>query len=120
MNGLIAYSVIILTLGCALFALWHSVKGYQVSNPLFWAVAAVEAALLGAGVFAIVLAARGGGEGDPILFWSYFATTLIVPPIAVVWGVGDKSRWGTGVIAIAMITVAVLVLRVHQIWEGHA
>jgi hypothetical protein len=36
----------------------------------------------------------------------------------VLWGIAEKSRWGTGVVVVAMLTVAVLCVRVLQIWKG--
>lgn len=119
MNSPLIAVVIALCLGTAAFALWHSWRGYRFSNPLFYAVIAVELAVIAVGVVAGFAAAGGGGEGDPVLFWSYFATTLIIAPIAVIWAVGDKTRWGTGVLAIAMVTIAILVVRCQQIWNGH-
>jgi len=34
------------------------------------------------------------------------------------WGVSDKSRWGTGVVVIGMITGGVLCLRLLGLWSG--
>ena len=119
MSEFLTILIVVLSLASVAFALWHVIRGYQFSNPLFYAVAAVEVALLAAMVVAIVASVRGQMAGEPVLFWSYFVTTLFIAPLAVVWGVGDKSRWGTGVVAIAMVTIAVLVVRLQQIWQGH-
>ena len=45
-------------------------------------------------------------------------TLVVIPPAAVLWGIAEKSRWGTGVVVVAMLTVAVLCVRVLQIWKG--
>jgi hypothetical protein len=45
-------------------------------------------------------------------------TLVVIPPAAVIWGIAEKSRWGTGVVVVAMLTVAVLCVRVLQIWKG--
>lgn len=111
--------IVALAIGAAVFALWHVIRGYQFSNPLFYTVAGVEGALVVGLIVAITKSIRGLGQAEPVLYWSYFATTLIIAPLAVMWGVGDKSRWGTGVVAIAMVTIAVLVIRLEQIWQGH-
>ncbi len=111
--------IVALATGAAVFAFWHVIRGYQFSNPLFYAVAVVEGALVVGLIVAITNSNRGLGDAEPVLYWSYFATTLIIAPLAVMWGVGDKSRWGTGVVAIAMVTIAVLVIRLEQIWQGH-
>lgn len=116
MTPFVAYAIAAFASTVALFALWHSFKGFRFSNPLFYGVAATEVLLVVAGVGSLFV---GGNQGDPILFWSYYVTTLIIAPAAVVWGIGDKTRWGTGVVAIAMLTVAVLSIRLMQIWQGH-
>lgn len=119
MNDYVAHVLVALAVGASVFAAWHSIRGLRFSNPLFYVVTAAEVGLIIALIVGIVMAVRGGGEGDPVLFWSYFATTLMIAPVAIAWGIGDKSRWGTGVVAIAMLTVAVLVVRLQQIWQGH-
>lgn len=119
MTDILTWAIAGIALVAALFSLWHVVRGYQFSNPLFYTVAGLEIALIVVMVIAIVAQVRGYSEGEPILFWSYFATTLLIAPLAVVWGIGDKSRWGTGVVTIAMITISVLVVRLGQIWQGH-
>ena len=71
---------------------------------------------------ALLAAARSSGlrarDVDGVLFVSYLVTVLVIPPAAVLWGVAEKSRWGTGVVLVAMLTVAVLVIRVLGIWQG--
>lgn len=117
MTPAIAYGIIILSLGVAVFAGWHVARGYRFSNPLFWALAVVELALVAALVGGCVALAGTGRSVDGVLFVSYLVTTLIVPPVAVLWGVTDTTRWSTGVVVIAMVTVAALILRVEQIWR---
>ncbi len=116
MTPFVAYVIAVVATAVALYALWHSFKGFRFSNPLFYGVAATEVLLIVGGVGALF---AGGNQGDPILFWSYYVTTLIIAPAAVIWGIGDKTRWGTGVVSIAMLTVAVLSIRLMQIWQGH-
>ena len=52
------------------------------------------------------------------LLVSYLVTMVLIPPVALVWGVAEKSRWGTGVILIGMWTVAIMAIRVLQVWHG--
>ena len=55
---------------------------------------------------------------DGVLFVSYLFTVVVIPPAAVLWGIAEKSRWGTGVVVVAMLTVAVLCVRLLDIWKG--
>src|SRR5690606_25346713 len=114
---LIAYGLIASSFGAGIFAAWHMWRGYQFSNPLFYVLAAVEIGLVAALVGGIVALGRTDRDVEGVLFVSYLVTTVLIPPAAVVWGVTDRSKWGTGVVVVAMVTVAALVLRVLQIWE---
>ncbi|MFS0887186.1 hypothetical protein, partial [Aeromicrobium sp. 179-A 4D2 NHS] len=94
-------------------------RSYRFSNPLFYAIAAVEVLLLVALVWGIVAATGTDRDVQKGLFLSYLVTTVLIPPAAVLWGVGDRSRWGTGVVAVGLFTVSVMLIRTHQIWVGH-
>ena len=118
MNELVAYSVALLALGVAGFAGILMVKRQPVNNPLFYAAAVVEIALLAVLVGGCIALAQTSRDVDGVLFVSYLITLVIVPPAAIVWGVAEKSRWGTGVVVVAMLTVAVLCFRVLSIWQG--
>ncbi|MBC9225073.1 hypothetical protein GL325_01920 [Aeromicrobium sp. 636] len=103
----------------SLFAAWHTAKSYRFSNPLFYAVALVEALLVVALIWGIVAVSGTDRDIEKALYLSYLVTTVLIPPAAVLWGVGDKTRWGTGVVAVALFTVSVMLIRTHQIWQGH-
>lgn len=53
-------------------------------------------------------------------FIGYLAGTAVIPPLAVFWGLGERSRWGPAVIAVGCFAVAVMVGRLLQIWQGTA
>jgi hypothetical protein len=38
----------------------------------------------------------------------------------VFWSLAERSRWGTGVLAVAVLTVMALQLRLETIWAGQA
>ena len=118
MTPLIAAALIAVSLGAAVFAGWHTWRGFQFSNPLFWVLGALEVAILASLVGGAIALGQTDRPVEGVLFISYLITVACIPPAAVVWGVTDRTRWGTGVVVIAMITVAALVLRVLQIWEA--
>ena len=119
MPDALVYATSLAALAAAVFAAWHTVKGYRFSNPLFYAIAVVELLLVVALVWGITAVARTDRDVEKGLFLSYLLTTVLIPPAAVLWGVGDKSRWGTGVVAVGLFTVSVMLIRTHQIWVGH-
>lgn len=114
----IATVVALLALVVAAYAGWHTWRRLPFSNPLFYAVAALEVLLVAVLVGGAIALARTDRDVEGALFVSYLVTVALIPPAAVLWGIAEKSRWGTGVVVVAMITVAALTFRLHGIWEG--
>lgn len=54
--------------------------------------------------------------GEPVTLFGYLVAMLFVPAAAVWWGGLDESRWGSLVVTVAGLTMAVLALRLGQIW----
>lgn len=94
------------------------VLGRTLNDALFWLLAVVELGLVAelvAGSIALALTDR---EVDGVTFIGYLASVWLVLPFGVAWAASEKSRWGTGVLVLACITVTVMVLRLHQLWNG--
>jgi hypothetical protein len=98
------------------------VEGARGAQPLWWhlgVVALVELVLLVQTVVSIVLLAQGGQiVGSTGVFLAYLVGTLLVLPLTVLWGLGDPNRWTLVALGVAGLVVAVLVLRLDQIWSG--
>jgi hypothetical protein len=90
--------------------------------PSWWSVGSlilVEALLLVQLVVSIVLVVQGQqAKGDTVEFFGYIITALVVPPAAVAWAVIERTRWSTLVLGVAGFTVAVMLVRMWQIWTG--
>jgi hypothetical protein len=67
-----------------------------------------------AGVVNVLGVARG--EVDVPTFIGYLIATTVVLPVGAFWALGDRSRWGAGVLAVACLSVPVMILRLNQIW----
>ncbi len=119
MNEVVGYALAVAALLVGAWALMLTVRDRRVDDPLFYAVAVLEAALLVAFVAGCVALGRTDRDVDGVLFVSYFGAVVLAVPFAVVWGIAEKSRWGTGVVVVAMLTVAVLLVRIVDIWTGH-
>lgn len=118
MTDLVAYAVAALATVVAAFAAWHTYRRLSFSNPLFYAVAVLELAVLAVLVGSSMALSQTSRDVDGVLFVSYLVTIVVIPPAAVLWGIAEKSRWGSGVVVVAMLTVAVLMVRVLGIWKG--
>jgi hypothetical protein len=83
-------------------------------------IAVVEGLLLVQLAVTIALVSTGSeAKGDTVEFFGYILTALIVPPAAVGWAVIERTRWSTLVIGISGLTVAVMLVRMWQIWSGN-
>lgn len=61
--------------------------------------------------------AGAGPTGDPLEYWTYLITALMIPPAAVMWALVDKKgEWSTLVVGVGILAAAVMVYRMHQIW----
>ncbi|KQY59236.1 hypothetical protein ASD11_06550 [Aeromicrobium sp. Root495] len=118
LNDPIAYGVLVVAVAVAAFAGWHLWRDLPFSNPLFYAVIVLELVLLAVLVGGVVALTTTSRDVEGGLFVSYLVTMVVIPPAAVLWGIAEKSRWGSGVVVVAMLSVAVLSLRSLQIWKG--
>jgi len=84
------------------------------------AVGAVELALFVQLIWSIVLVSVGAqAKGDTVEYFGYIITALLVPPASVFWAIIERSRWATVVMGISGLTVAVMTVRMWQIWSGN-
>jgi hypothetical protein len=68
-------------------------------------------------VIALVAPATGNRPtGNPIEFYAYLLSALVIPPAAVVWALLERTRWSTVVVGIACLAIAVMVVRMQIIW----
>jgi H+/gluconate symporter-like permease len=114
----VAYGIAVLALLVAAYAGWHVVREQEFGNPLFYAVCVLEIVLVALLVGGSVALASTSRDVDGVLFISYLVTMVVIPPAAVLWGIAEKSRWGTGVVVVAMLTTAALSVRLLGIWKG--
>ena len=118
MTETVAYGIAGAATLVATWAAWHMLRRRPVGNPLFYAVAILEIALIALLVGGVVALGSTSRDVDGALFVSYLVTIVAIPPAAVLWGIAEKSRWGTGVVVVALLTVAVLCVRLLDIWQG--
>lgn len=91
----------------------------RVGRLLLAATAAGEAGLLIQVVWAVVRLAGGGRPaGGLAVFIGYLAGSLVILPIAALWGREERTRWGPAVVAAGFLVMAVLIVRMQQVWNG--
>lgn len=63
-----------------------------------------------------VLIAGGVSKGDPIEWFGYLITALLVAVAAGFWALAERNRYSTMILGAANLTVAIMLLRMWQIW----
>lgn len=83
------------------------------------ALGVVELLLLIQLVVSIGLVISGArAKQDTVEFFAYLIVAMIVPIGAVFWAMLERTRWSTVVLGVAGLTVAVMLVRMSQIWVG--
>jgi len=91
--------------------------GRRPSDLTMGALALVEVLLVAQVVVAIAAPAFGNTPtGDPLEFWTYLVSAVLLPVGAGFWALLERSRWSTVVLGVAALAVAVMVYRMLQIW----
>jgi hypothetical protein len=116
MSTPVAYIVGALATVTLVWSLVLLVANRSLTDSLFWGLALVEVALLIQSVAGFVALGMTNRPVDGATFGAYLVTIVLVLPAATLWGVSDKTRWGTGVLAVGCFTVVVLLARLVQIW----
>lgn len=55
-------------------------------------------------------------RGNLFEFYIYLISAILIPIAAGFWALLDRSRWSTIILGVAMLSVAVMVYRMSQIW----
>ena len=104
---------------CGLYALLLGLFNREPSWFSVGAVSVVELALVIQLIWSIVLVSEGASaKGDTVEYFGYIITALFVPPASVFWAIIERSRWATVVLGLSGLTVAVMLVRMWQIWSG--
>ena len=68
-------------------------------------------------IIAIAILVKGGTvKGDPIEWFGYLLTALLVAVAAGFWALAERTKFSTMIIGAANLTVAIMLLRMWQIW----
>lgn len=100
-----------------LLCLSLGLAGRKPMDVTLGALVVVELLLLVQIVMAIVALTLGNlPTGSLLEFWIYLASAAIIPPLAVLWALVERTRWSTAVLGVGALAVAVMSYRMYQIW----
>jgi O-antigen ligase len=119
MNDGAATAVIVISLILAGWCAVTVLRNRLIGVSLLVGAAILEVAVLVLGI--VVVVNLVGGErpdGELGTFVGYLVGSAIAPPIGVVLGLGERSRWGPAVLGAICLVLPVLIVRLQQIGEG--
>lgn len=89
--------------------------------PGWWLVGAIgvlEIALIVQCVIGFVQLSGTDRDVSGFTFGGYLVGLVLLPPIAILWALAERSRSGTAVLVVLALVVPVLILRLEQVWAG--
>jgi hypothetical protein len=109
---------LVVAIAAGLFCVITGLAGRPPADLTLGATLLVEVLLVVQLVAALVSPAFGNSPSGSVLeFYVYLVTAMLLPPLAVLWGLLERrSRWSTVVLGVACLAIAVMVWRMHQIW----
>jgi hypothetical protein len=115
-NGAVPTTIIVAGLALAAYALLMTALNRRMDIGLLAALGVLEILLLVlVGLIVAKLASGGRPASLPTLI-GYLIAMPLVPVVAGFWGLLERSRWGSAVVAVAGLVAAVLMVRLHEIW----
>lgn len=80
-------------------------------------LALVELLLIAQVIVAVISPFAGNPPTGSLLeYWVYLVSAALLPPLAIVWALVERSRWSTVIMGVAALAVAIMVWRMHVIW----
>lgn len=78
----------------------------------------IEIALLGQAIADVISLLRGHAPGELATHLAYLSTSLVILPVAAMQSGGEDGRWPGVLIAVALLILAVLVVRLQTTWRS--
>lgn len=111
------YLVIVVAVVSTLLSLIGGSSGKKPNDLTLGALAVVALLLIGQLGISIAAPLLGNQPTGSLLeFWVYLVSVVLLPFAAGFWALIERSRWSTFVLAIASVSVAIMVYRMWQIW----
>ncbi|MEU5878954.1 hypothetical protein [Spirillospora sp. NPDC047279] len=118
MTNWLATTIIVVSLLGAAYSLVTALRDRPMDVGHLIMLGLVEVLLVVQAVLGFVKLGDDQGPADSATFIGYMLGILLIPAAGAGWGVLERSRWGPGVIVVACLSVAVMIVRMNQIWAG--
>ena len=116
MSDPLATAVFVLSLALGGWALLWAARDRLLPKPHLQTLFLLQAVLLLQAVVALVRMGDWGGSKGELA--GYLAVSALLVPGGLVLAVEERSRYGTLVLAVACLVVAVVEVRLLAVWDG--
>ncbi|GII87234.1 hypothetical protein Ssi03_52240 [Sphaerisporangium siamense] len=120
MIGGLATALIIGALLLAAACVIVAIRNRAMGVVLLIGLGVLELGLLVQAGIGVAKVIGGQSPHETATFIGYLAGTVVIPPVAAVWALAERTRWGPAVAAVACFAIPVMVGRLLQIWQGTA
>ncbi len=111
-----SYTQVAVAVAAGLLCVVLGLLGKVPTDLTMGATALVEVLLVVQLVVALVAPAFGNTPtGDPLEFWVYLVSAVLLPLAGGFWALIDRTRWSTVVLGAVCLAVAVMVYRMNVI-----
>ncbi|MGP4028339.1 hypothetical protein [Actinomadura sp. 3N407] len=118
MTNVLATVIIVVALLAAGHALVTTVRNRPMGTGHLVALGVLEVLLIAQAVVGFVKVSGDEGPASPATFIGYLLGILLIPLAGAGWGLLERTRWGPGVIVVAGLAVAVMIVRMDRLWSG--
>jgi hypothetical protein len=118
MIGALATGLIIGALVVAAWVLGLVILNRQVNDPTLGLLALLELGLLTQAVIGIVNLTGTDRHVSGATFVGYLVGSLVILPLATLWSLAERTRWGATVLMVGCLVIPVMIVRMNQVWNG--
>ncbi|WP_121437988.1 hypothetical protein [Actinomadura pelletieri] len=118
MTDALSTVIIVVALLLAAYALVTTLRNRAMDAAHLIALGVLELLLVAQAVVGFVKLSGDEGPDSSVTFAGYLLGILLIPVAGAGWGLLERTRWGSGVIIVVGIAVAVMVVRLGQLWSG--
>lgn len=118
MSQALLIAMVVTAIPLAGWSLVQVVRNRPLDNALFYGISVVELVTLAVVAIAVATLIGGDRPDGMATFVSYLVLLPLVLPVATLWALIERSRWGSAVIAVAALILPVLALRLEQVWTA--
>jgi len=113
------FAVLILSVGVGAVQLVLGFLGRKPGQPeILMSVAVLSGLAVQLVVSTILVIAGQRAVISTLEFFGYLIVAMVVQLAAGVWALAEKTKWSTVVLGAASLTIAVMLVRMLQIWSG--